>query len=37
MQILKRCITLPYFEEKKVAKEKEIILSNASDGRNVSA
>jgi len=36
MQILKRCVTLPYSEDKKVVKEKETILSKASDGRNVS-
>jgi len=36
MQILQRCVTLPYFEDKKLVKEKETILSNASDGRNVS-
>ena len=35
MQILQRCVTLPYFEDKKGVKEKETILSNASDGRNV--
>jgi hypothetical protein len=36
MQILQRCVTLPHFEDKKVVKEKETVLSGASDGRNVS-
>jgi len=36
MQILQRYVTLVYSEDKKVVKEKETILSNASDDMNVS-
>lgn len=36
MQILQRFVTLPYCEDEKLVKEKETILSSASEGRNVS-